>query len=107
MLAASERYVEYDRAGRVIKGVEVKAKSRFEEDVLINNHTCVWGSWWRDGTWGFACCHSTVKNSYCTGKASCRRAWMYSQDAHKSINMKIPRGGYAVALLTSAITRLG
>ncbi|PNW85593.1 hypothetical protein CHLRE_03g194000v5 [Chlamydomonas reinhardtii] len=68
-LAASERYVEYDRTGRVVKGVEVKAKSRYEEDVLINNHTCVWGSWWRDGQWGFACCHSTVKNSYCTGKA--------------------------------------
>ncbi|EFJ41682.1 hypothetical protein VOLCADRAFT_41650, partial [Volvox carteri f. nagariensis] len=68
VLTASERYIEYDRAGRVIKGVEVKAKSRYEEDVLINNHTCVWGSWWRDGTWGYACCHSSVKNSYCTGK---------------------------------------
>ncbi|KXZ44279.1 hypothetical protein GPECTOR_70g510 [Gonium pectorale] len=69
VLAGSERYVEYDRTGRVIKGVEVKAKSRYEEDVLINNHKAVWGSWWRDGVWGFACCHSTVKNSYCTGKA--------------------------------------
>ena len=49
VLAGSERYVEYDRSGRVIKGVEVKAKSRYDEDVLINNHTCVWGSWWRDG----------------------------------------------------------
>ena len=67
-LAGSERYVEYDRSGRVIKGVEVKAKSRYDEDVILNNHTCVWGSWWRDGAWGFACCHSTVKNSYCTGK---------------------------------------
>lgn len=72
-LAASERYVEYDRTGRVVKGVEVKAKSRYEEDVLINNHTCVWGSWWRDGQWGFACCHSTVKNSYCTGKVRAPR----------------------------------
>lgn len=48
---------------------ENKAKSRYEEDALINNHTCVWGSWWKDGTWGYACCHQTVKNSYCTGKA--------------------------------------
>eukprot|EP00882_Tetradesmus_deserticola_P016769 GHRQ01017929.1.p2 GENE.GHRQ01017929.1~~GHRQ01017929.1.p2 ORF type:complete len:183 (+),score=104.68 GHRQ01017929.1:196-744(+) len=42
---------------------------RYEEDVLINNHTAVWGSWWSDGAWGFACCRSCVKNSYCTGKA--------------------------------------
>ena len=34
----------------------------------INNHTTVWGSWWHDGAWGYACCHSTVKNSYCTGQ---------------------------------------
>lgn len=68
-LTGSERYVEYDRTGRVVKGIEVKAKSKYEEDVLINNHTAVWGSWWRDGHWGFKCCHSTVKNSYCTGKA--------------------------------------
>ena len=64
--------MEYDRTGRVIKGVEFKAKSRYEEDVLINNHTAVWGSWWREGTWGYACCHSTVKNSYCTGKVTAR-----------------------------------
>lgn len=37
--------------------------------MYINNHTSVWGSWWQDGTWGYACCHSTTKNSYCTGKA--------------------------------------
>lgn len=29
----------------------------------------VWGSWWADGHWGFACCHQTVRNSYCTGVA--------------------------------------
>jgi pre-mRNA-processing factor SLU7 len=45
------------------------AAARYEEDVLINNHTAVWGSWWADGVWGYACCHSTVKTSYCTGKA--------------------------------------
>mmetsp|Transcript_13894 Transcript_13894/g.29996 ORF Transcript_13894/g.29996 Transcript_13894/m.29996 type:complete len:564 (-) Transcript_13894:480-2171(-) len=68
-LVGTERYVEYDRMGHVVKGQEVKAKSRYEEDVYVNNHTCVWGSWWRDGTWGYACCHQSVKNSYCTGKA--------------------------------------
>jgi len=29
----------------------------------------VWGSWWADGRWGFACCHQTARNSYCTGAA--------------------------------------
>ena len=48
---ASEAYIEYDAAGRVLRGQEVKAKSRYEEDVLINNHTAVWGSWWADGQW--------------------------------------------------------
>jgi hypothetical protein len=68
-LQATEAYVEYDAAGRVIRGQEVKAKSRYEEDVHINNHTSVWGSWWHDGQWGYACCHSTVKQSYCVGAA--------------------------------------
>lgn len=53
--------------GRVIKGQEVRAKSRYEEDVLVNNHTAVWGSYWADGAWGYACCRQTIKNSYCTG----------------------------------------
>ncbi|SMQ56249.1 unnamed protein product [Zymoseptoria tritici ST99CH_3D7] len=64
----SERYVEYDERGR-IKGEEKKAeKSMYAEDVLINNHTSVWGSWWKDFQWGYACCHSTMKNSFCTGE---------------------------------------
>lgn len=53
--------------GRVIKGQEIKVRSRYEEDVLTNNHTAVWGSYWRDGMWGYACCQQHVKNSYCTG----------------------------------------
>ena len=63
------RYVEYDASGRVIKGEETKAHSRYDEDVYINNHTAVWGSFWRDGAWGYACCCSTVKQSYCVGSA--------------------------------------
>lgn len=69
LLGQTEAYVEYDRSGRVIKGAEVARRSKYEEDVRINNHTALWGSWWADGAWGYACCHSTVKNSYCTGKA--------------------------------------
>lgn len=39
--------------------------------VYNNNHTSVWGSWYEtaSGTWGYACCHSTVHISYCTGDA--------------------------------------
>ncbi|OAL56698.1 pre-mRNA-splicing factor SLU7 [Pyrenochaeta sp. DS3sAY3a] len=63
----NERYVEYDERGRIKGAPKVKAKSKYPEDVLLNNHTSVWGSWWSNFQWGFACCHSTVKNSYCTG----------------------------------------
>ena len=34
-----------------------------------NNHTTVWGSYWEDGRWGFACCHQFIKAAYCTGLA--------------------------------------
>ncbi|RIA90803.1 pre-mRNA-splicing factor SLU7 [Glomus cerebriforme] len=68
LLAQTETYVEYSRTGRVIKGQErAKAKSKYEEDVYINNHVSIWGSYWADGQWGYKCCHSFIKNSYCTG----------------------------------------
>ena len=64
----NERYVEYDALG-AIKGMpKAEAKSKYPEDVFINNHRSVWGSWWANFRWGYACCHSTVKNSYCTGE---------------------------------------
>ncbi|KAF2643344.1 hypothetical protein P280DRAFT_250296 [Massarina eburnea CBS 473.64] len=65
----SERYVEYDERGRIKGAPKVKAKSKYAEDVLINNHTSVWGSWWSSFQWGYTCCHSMTKNSYCTGEA--------------------------------------
>jgi hypothetical protein len=68
-ITESERYVEYDERGRVKGAPKIKAKSKYPEDILLNNHTYVWGSWWSNFQWGFACCHSTVKNSYCTGDA--------------------------------------
>mmetsp|Transcript_727 Transcript_727/g.1291 ORF Transcript_727/g.1291 Transcript_727/m.1291 type:complete len:554 (-) Transcript_727:263-1924(-) len=70
LLGQTESYVEYDRAGRVIKGdAPLMAKTKYPEDEFLNNHTAVWGSWWSNGVWGFACCRSHVKNSYCTGAA--------------------------------------
>ncbi|KAI9813559.1 MAG: mRNA splicing protein [Phylliscum demangeonii] len=67
-LAESERYVEYDEKGLVKGAPKVSVKSKYAEDIFINNHMSVWGSWWSDFKWGYACCHSTVKNSYCTGE---------------------------------------
>ena len=67
-LGQSEEYVEYALTGQVIKGLEkAKVKSRYEEDVLQNNHTEIWGSYWKDGKWGYKCCGSMVKSSFCAG----------------------------------------
>ena len=66
-ITESETFVEYDDAGLIKGAPKREAKSKYPEDVLINNHTSVWGSWWSDFRWGYACCHSLVKNSYCTG----------------------------------------
>ncbi|XP_023522404.1 pre-mRNA-splicing factor SLU7-like [Cucurbita pepo subsp. pepo] len=49
-------------------------KSKYEEDVFINNHTGVWGSWWKDHQWGYKCCKQTIRNSYCTGAAGIEAA---------------------------------
>jgi pre-mRNA-processing factor SLU7 len=68
-ITESERYVEYDERGGIKGAPKIKAKSKYAEDILPNNHTSVWGSWWSNFQWGFACCHSTTKNSYCTGDA--------------------------------------
>ncbi|KAG2078930.1 pre-mRNA-splicing factor SLU7 [Suillus decipiens] len=68
----TENYVEYSRTGHIIKGKErAKARSKYPEDVYINNHTDVWGSWYdlSSGTWGYACCHSSIHISYCAGEA--------------------------------------
>ena len=64
--------VEYSRSGQIIKGREkAKARSKYDEDIYPNNHKSVWGSWYDRGTgaWGFACCHSIISGSYCTGEA--------------------------------------
>ncbi|UOH80882.1 pre-mRNA-splicing factor SLU7 [Cryptococcus neoformans] len=68
----TENYVEYSRSGQIIKGRErAKARSKYDEDVYINNHTAIWGSYYDLSTsqWGFACCHSVLPGSYCTGDA--------------------------------------
>jgi len=71
-LGTSEAYVEYGRDGRVVRGAaKAVAKSKYPEDVLLHNHTQVWGSWFdaRLFRWGFGDDHSLEKNSYSTGEA--------------------------------------
>ncbi|PYH98793.1 putative mRNA splicing protein [Aspergillus ellipticus CBS 707.79] len=68
MVIENEKFIEYDETG-AIKGAPKKAaKSKYAEDIFTNNHKSVWGSWWHNFEWGYACCFSTVKNSYCTGE---------------------------------------
>jgi pre-mRNA-processing factor SLU7 len=68
MITETEKFVEYDKSGGIKGLLKTKLKSKYPEDVLLNNHTSVWGSWWSDFQWGYACCHSATKASYCTGE---------------------------------------
>ena len=66
--AQTEQYVEYNRFGKVIKGDQrAPVKSKYVEDIFENEHTAVWGSYWNKHRWGYACCHSLLRQSYCTG----------------------------------------
>lgn len=77
LMAQSEEYVEYNRAGKRIKGPEHQViRSKYEEDNFPNNHTSVWGSFWQAGQWGYRCCHAFIKNSYCTGESGKQAAEM-------------------------------
>lgn len=67
-MAQTEAYTEYAPDGSVLAGHEPAVPStKYAEDVLEQNHTAVWGSYYRDGRWGYACCRATVRNAYCTG----------------------------------------
>ncbi|KAK7202991.1 putative mRNA splicing protein, partial [Myxozyma melibiosi] len=62
-------YKEYTPEGKLVKGkASTTPKSQYPEDIHPGNHSTVWGSWWHDFQWGYACCHSTMKQSYCTGR---------------------------------------
>ena len=70
-LGQSEAFVEYSRDGRVLKGVDkAPTRTKYEEDVYVNNHLSVWGSYYSRlrRQWGYCCCHSLMRNSYCTGE---------------------------------------
>ncbi|KAI5235558.1 hypothetical protein E4T43_09187 [Aureobasidium subglaciale] len=68
-ITENEKFIEYDQRGRIKGAPRQKEKSMYTEDVTFGNHTSVFGSWWKNFEWGYACCHSTMKNSYCVGEA--------------------------------------
>lgn len=82
----SERFVEYDEAGLIKGAPKQAAKSKYAEDIFISNHTSVWGSWWSNFIWGYACCHSSMKNSYCTG-ADGIAAWEAAEKHRTGANL--------------------
>ncbi|KAL1896382.1 mRNA splicing protein [Sporothrix stenoceras] len=75
-VTSSEHFIEYDESSHVKDKYQAKRadRSKYAEDVFPLNHTSVWGSWWNNFQWGYACCHSFVRNSYCTG-ADGKAAW--------------------------------
>ena len=75
----SNKYVEYDAYGGIKLLAKTSTKSKYPEDVFPNNHTSVWGSWWSRFAWGYDCCHSTIKNSFCVGEEG-KRAFEIGAD---------------------------
>lgn len=63
---------EYSQDGRTLNGKAIKHEaipSKYEENIFINGHSTVWGSYFHKGAfqWGYADDHSLIKMSYCTG----------------------------------------
>lgn len=80
LLGQTEEYVEYSAAGKLVKGVEkAKARSKYDEDNYTkfgSGHTSVYGSFFDVDAkrWGYQCCRSTFRGSYCTGAAGIQAA---------------------------------
>ncbi|KAI0389574.1 putative mRNA splicing protein [Xylariaceae sp. FL0594] len=86
VVTESEHFVEYDEAGLIKGAPTTVARSKYAEDVFTNNHTSVWGSWWSNFKWGYACCHSFIKNSYCTGEEG-KKAWENAERQRTGIGL--------------------
>jgi pre-mRNA-processing factor SLU7 len=84
----NESFVEYDGSGAIKGKLKPVTKSMYPEDVYINNHTSVWGSWWKDFQWGYSCCHSVIKNSYCTGEEG-RKAFEEAEEKSRGKDLQL------------------
>ncbi|KAL0585282.1 hypothetical protein ABG067_004987 [Albugo candida] len=107
LMAQSDHYVEYSRDGRVVNGQErARIKSKYVEDVYENNHTSVWGSWFDrvEFQWGYSCCHSKVRNSYCTGQEG-KQALESSRQLYESVENVHDDDGDTDALKSEKMTK--
>ncbi|ETO25144.1 hypothetical protein RFI_11998 [Reticulomyxa filosa] len=87
----SEAYAEYSHDGRVIHGLGVFIpKSKYNEDIYPGNHKSVWGSWYNieTGEWGYACCHVTHYQGYCTGQTGIDASERNDGSADQEFNSK-------------------
>lgn len=83
-LEQSETYVEYTRDGQIVRGKEApRPAGAFPEDLYERNHTTVWGSYYKDDKWGYACCHSMSRNTYCTGESGRQAAKVVEENLTK------------------------
>jgi len=67
LLGQTEIYREYSADGSLVSGGDIP-KTKYEEDVFTNNHSCVWGSYYdvKEGKWGYNCCKLSEKNALCS-----------------------------------------
>ncbi|KAG5106464.1 hypothetical protein JHK82_043434 [Glycine max] len=74
LLGQSERQVEYDRAGRIIKGQEAALPGASMKKMFTLTTTRLFGAHGGRIINGAKCCKQTIRNSYCTGAAGIEAA---------------------------------
>ena len=62
----SKKLLSRTGASSVAQEAIPKSKYGDLEDRYVNGHTSVFGSYFQDGKWGYACCKQLAKNSFCT-----------------------------------------
>ncbi|OII73989.1 uncharacterized protein cubi_02791 [Cryptosporidium ubiquitum] len=67
----------------------------YEEDVLIGNHSSVWGSYYDLNTkkWGFKCCNSTKRSSVCSTRSKSKSQSLNSSDHSLASGLCVPITG--------------
>ena len=109
-LGQTETYVEYSQDGRIIKGgLAVAPRSKYAEDVLEQNHLAVWGSYYSKTKrqWGYACCHSTIRGSYCMGAAGRQAEAAAEARERETMAALVARKKEAEASIAAASTESG
>ena len=77
-------YVEDNQLARTM------VKSIYPEDVFVNNHSSVWGSFYHDKFgWGYKCCLSFEKSSWCKGEFSYRENLKIIENYEKTLRDEV------------------